>query len=111
MRLSRTGLAPRGQAVSTPCSRQFRIVERVPLSDDWLSWDPERLHTYPGANAEPELGIEARFLEEDCHGAIEAVPEEWQAVSRVEFGYFVGLGFAVGLAVSTAAIALVYLVT
>ena len=31
-------------------SRQAIPFDRIPLSDDWLRWDPETIHTYPEFN-------------------------------------------------------------
>ncbi len=88
-----------------------RIVERIALSDEWLSWDPERLHTYPGAHAEPALTP----IGERRHDGVGFANREdaapgGQRAGVLEVGYFLGLGVVVGLAVSFALMASVYLV-
>lgn len=107
-----------------PTTGQVELVNRVPLSDEWLSWDPERLHTYPGVRPATAPGYV--WAEEDTAPVNRIGPERtgvaarhvvsksfreagWRRPGLGETLSFVGLGFGVGLGCGLAIVAMVYL--
>ena len=80
------------RAVKTPTDRVSR-PGRVALCDDWLRWDPERIHRYP----EPEPAVVPGADREPVAVSRETVARH-RRHAATDIPYYLALGFGVGLA-------------
>jgi len=92
------------RAVKTPTDPMPRPGP-VALCDDWLRWDPERIHRYP----EPEPAVIPCEDREPAAAFREPVARH-RRHPATEIPYYLALGFGVGLACGTVFLALAYMV-
>ena len=98
----------RQRGLATAASRgrrdmRTRAAGASPLGDDWLRWDPARIHRYPDPGAEPDDADDADALPPGGGGGSPAGRSEPHPA--VELSCFLLAGFATGLAAALVLVA------